>query len=148
MKISNKIIYTPGFSAKFKTEDVLRFVTQYPYKNKTNNDYMVKELCGIDLKSDEFLSSITDDEYSPIAMFAVIETCSEKILQQNKDLQKADSTFDATLHLREGRKKTDDWFKEQIKKLGEAINLEPFTVSTEEIKAADKNLMELIGKIF
>ena len=109
---------------------------------------MVKELCGIDLKSDEFLSSITDDEYSPIAMFAVIETCSEKILQQNKDLQKADSTFDATLHLREGRKKTDDWFKEQIKKLGETINLEPFTVSTEEIKAAYKNLMELIDKIF
>ncbi len=147
MKIQSNFINIPSFSAKFRTEDVLRFLTQYPYKQKNSDKFIVKELTGIDLGSDEFISSITEKDSLPtVAIWAIIGVCSEHILKQNKALEEADATFNPTMHLEKGRKSTDEWFKEQIKKLGQTINLEPFTVTFEEIKDSYNKYIDIINK--
>lgn len=148
MQISsvNKSLYS--FKAKYPTEDVLAFTTQYLYKNKDVQASMVKSLTGIDMESDEFKKVLPDSFDRNVAELAITFLSIDKVLSQNEELRAVDETFVPKPRCKEFDKEHNDWFKEKIKKLGKTLEIKPFTLTKEEIKDEFEILADAINQIF
>ena len=143
MKISS-INNNLNFGARYKTEDVLRLISNYPYKNK-DTDKIIKSLTGIDMYSDEFRKSVTKEESYPIVTFALGDICADKVMQQNPKLVEVRDSFTTEIKLNANKEVKDNFFETQMKKLGKSINLEPFTVTMDEIRKRYSEWIEIIG---
>lgn len=148
MYISSFNKTTLSFSSAYKSEDILRLITGYPYKNKSTLPDTVKSLTGIDLYSKEFHKQIKDDSEYLIAVSSIQQACADEILKQHPQLHTADDSFDCMLHLNEGKKAQDLWFKEQLKKLPEVIEIEPFKLSLSLLREKYDYIMSIFQKIF
>lgn len=148
MQISsiNKSQYS--FKAKYPTEDVLAFTTQYLYKNKDVQASMVKSLTGIDIESDEFKKTLPDMFDRTVAQTAITFLAIDKVLSQNDALKAVDDTFVSKPRCKEYDREHNEWFKQQIKKLGKTIELKPFTLAKEDIEAEFKVLSDIFNQIF
>ncbi len=134
MQISkiNQNIYKQNFSAEYKTEDVLRLITGFPYKDKSSKE-IIKSLTGIDIYSKEYHSSMPKESEYLFNVIALESLCCDRVLEQKKELHEADSSYDDEMPLKAGKKQTENWFKKQIKKIGKTINIEPFSIPKDEI---------------
>ena len=145
MKISCiKNSYIPNFNAKYKTIDVLRLASGCPYKGKGLGK-IVKSLTGIDMYSDEFRKSIAPSETYAIVTFALEDICVNKIIEQDQRLKDVRDSFTGIIRNSQSSDARDSWFEQQLKRFGKTIELEPFTVTKEELKKAYSDFANMIN---
>ena len=145
LPINNKFV---NFSASYKTEDVLRLITGYPYKNKSIDSELVKSLTGVDIYSKEFSSSLPKDANFLFVYLSVITQCQENILKQHPEIKSVDDEFDCKLHLEKGRKAQADWFKEQLKKFASNIEIKPFNLNRRKLIDSYKEIEKVFNSVF
>lgn len=145
LPINNKFV---NFSASYKTEDVLSLITGYPYKNRSNEVALVKSLTDIDLYSREFSDSLPKDAIYLCAYLSIINQCQENILSQHPELKSVSDDFDCKLHLEQGRKAQDNWFKQQLKKLAPELEIEPFKLNKTSLRKTYKEIEKVFNSIF
>lgn len=136
-----------SFSAVYKTEDVLRLITGYPYKNKSTDGELVKSLTGIDIYSKELSSLIPSSEDFLYSYLSIIGQCTDEIIKQHPILAKILDEFNPKLHLDEGKKSQDNWFKRQLSKLQPSIDIEPFSLNKEELEKDAETYKAILDKV-
>jgi hypothetical protein len=146
MKISCINNANINFGARYKAEDVLMLVTNYPYKGR-DTDKIVKSLSGIDMYSDEFRRSIDPSAANAVVTFALEDICADKVMEQEPKLKEVRESYTVDISASMDKEKKENWFKNQLNKFGKTIKLEPFTVTTEEIKKRYKEWLELIDYV-
>ncbi len=148
MKISSLDNKFVNFSGSYKTEDVLRLISGYPYKNKATDGELVESLTGVDIYSKEFSSSLPKDATYLFVYLSIITQCQEQILKQHPELKQFDDEFDCKLHLEKGRKAQDAWFKEQLKRYAPQLEIKPFKLNAARLKRTYKDIEKVFNSIF
>ena len=148
MKISSISVNNINFGNKYKTADVLRFVTGYNF-HKQNTDFeFFKSLTGIDLFSSPVYNEMAKKYSNFSAYMGVHDVSSEEIFRQCPKVKESIDTFDASLHLKKGRQAQNQWLDEQIKKLGKYLDLSPFKPDEEKIKKSAEETDEMLKNLF
>lgn len=136
-----------NFSRQYKTEDVLRLVTFYPYKNKSTDGSVIESLTGIDIFSKEFQSTLPKDAVYLYVYVTIMTMCQEEILKQHPELQEISDSFDCKLHLTEGKKAQNQWFRNQLKKLPDILDIEPFKLNRKKGEDIYKKIEEIYDAV-
>ena len=147
MNISPVSTKSHNFTSLYKTEDVLRLITGYPYKNQSTSGELIKSLTGVDLSSDSFQSSLPKDAIYLFSIYGIMDACSSEILKQHPELKTIYDSFDCQLHLKEGKKKQDSWFKEQLAKLDKFMDIKPFSLNKEDVRRHYKEIEYVFNKV-
>lgn len=148
MHISPIINSSVSFTSKYKTEDVLRLLTGYSYRNKATDGMLVSSLTGVDIFSKEFSNSLPKDTQYLFVILSILRECHDQILEQHPELKEADDSFDSKLHLTNGKQAQNEWFKCQLKKLDAVIDIEPFKLDKAKIKERYKDIESVFNSIF
>ena len=136
-----------SFSAVYKTEDVLRLITGYPYKNKSTDGELVKSLTGVDIYSKELSSLIPSSEDFLYSYMSIIGQCTDEIIKQHPILAKILDEFNPQLHLEEGKKSQDNWFKRHLSKLQPQMDIEPFSLDKDKLQKDAVEFKSILDKI-
>ncbi len=139
--------YNFSFNKKFKTEDVLKTLTEFDFRKK-NADEFVKEISGIDV-SDEALNKTLDDKCNTsILKYAIQDLCADEMMKQDERLIEVRNSYNNFIDkfgiYGYNKERFNGWFDEQMKKLGKTIDLEPFVITKEKIKEQYEFLYDIL----
>lgn len=137
-----------SFGALYKTEDVLRLVTGYPYKGKATDGKLINSLTGVNIYSKEFSGNLPKDTVYLFAILSIHDACSEEIIRQHPELEEVFDTYDCQRHLKEGKKAQDNWFKTQLIKFKPEIDIESFKLDRKKLENTYKNIETTFNQIF
>ena len=146
MKISQINNYNQNFGELYKSEDVLRLVTGYPYKGKGSEKF-IKALTGIDMYSPEVKAQIPKDAEYSYVMIAIENACEERVTSQNKEFPQIKKDFlKVLIHAKDEQTKRSA-FEELLKKFGKTIELKPFSLTLKDIEKSYKDWLDVLKHV-
>lgn len=138
-----------NFGEKFKTKDVLSFISGYPISRKSGtietDKKIIKSMTGIDINSDSFKKTDLSNTLGEI----ILQTkCIEEMGKQYPILKKADeSADDIFIKVPKNQQEIKEWADTYTKAIGEEIDIKPFKISYEVLKKEYLELLESISSI-
>ncbi len=146
MKISRINNYNQNFGERYKTEDVLRLVTGYPYKGKGSEKF-IRELTGIDMYSSEVKRQIPEKAEYSYVIIAIENACEERVTSQNKEFPQIKKDFLKVLMHAKDEETKRSAFEEILKKFGRTIELKPFSLTRADIEKAYKDWLDVLQHV-
>lgn len=150
MKINSNYQQYTNFGEKFKTKDVLSFISGYPISNNTGEqrieERIIKSMTGIDINGDSFKKAVSSD----ITMGEIVlqSKCIEELGNQNSILKEADATADDIFcKVSKDKNAIKQWTNKIIKKAGTEVDIQPFKFSYDDLRSEYHKLLKAIEQL-